>query len=273
MNCSAIRPYLQAFVDDELSPERAIDVELHLNDCKECACEAELTSSLAFATRVSVGEVSMCPEFRARLCQSVSDERKRQESPRMSPLSWRVITPLAAAAGLTLFFSYGYGRVNRQAGHDLEPMSSQVNAASSQDNLVDMLVQHHAARDIPDVTDSSSVGSMEPQLGFPVRAPDFDRYGAKFEGATLFRVNGHSAAMLRYNLGGRRISLYVYNPDEVPLRAQRALQPRVVGDRAIFVGTRRGYSIATCEQQGVGYAVAGDLSGDESAELVAAVYH
>jgi anti-sigma factor RsiW len=273
MNCSAIRPYLQAFVDDELSPERAIDVELHLNDCAECACEAELTSSLAFATRVSVGEVAMCPEFRARLCQCMSDERKRQESPRLSPLSWRVITPLAAAAGLTLFFSYGYGRVNRQAAHNLDSASSQVTAASSQDNLVDMLVQHHAARQVPDLSESTTVVNMEPQLGFPVRAPDFERFGAKFEGATLFRVNGHTAGMLRYNLGGRRVSLYLYNPDEVPLRGQRALQPRVVGDRAIFVGSRRGYSIATCEQQGVGYAVAGDLSGDESAELVAAVYH
>lgn len=273
MNCSAIRPYLQAFVDDELSPERAIDVEQHLNSCKECACEVELTSSLAFATRVSVGETTMCPDFRARLCVCLADERKRQESPRLSPLSWKVITPLAAAAGLTLFFSYGYGRVNRQATHGAAPLTSQVATASSQDSLVDMLVQHHAARDIPDVTEPSSVGNMEPQLGFPVRAPDFGRYGAKFEGATLFRVNGHSAAMLRYNLAGRRVSLYVYNPEEVPLRTQRLLQPRVVGNQAIFVGTRRGYSIATCENQGVGYAVAGDLSGDESAELVAAVYH
>jgi len=37
------------------------------------------------------------------------------------------------------------------------------------------------------------------------------------------------------------------------------------------VGNRRGYSIATCEREGVGYAVTTDLSGDESAELVAAL--
>lgn len=271
MNCTAIRPYLQAFVDDELSPERSIDVELHLNECSECATEVELVGSLAEATRVSVTEVNMCPEFRARLCQCVADERKRQETPRITPLSWRVIAPLAAAAGLTLFFSSGYSHVNRQQdAEDWQSPSSTVNA-SNQDNLVDMLVRHHASRENTGVTD---VEGMEPQLGFPVRPPDLARYGAQFEGATLLRVNGGraQAAMLRYNLGGRRVTLYLYNPEEVPLRAQRALQPRVVGDRAVFVGSRRGYSIATYEQQGVGYAVAGDLSGDESAELVAAVY-
>jgi anti-sigma factor RsiW len=63
----------------------------------------------------------------------------------------------------------------------------------------------------------------------------------------------------------------MYNPEELPLRAQRALHPSVVGSQAVFVGNRRGYSIATCERKGVGYAFTGELSDEESAELVAAV--
>jgi anti-sigma factor RsiW len=45
-----------------------------------------------------------------------------------------------------------------------------------------------------------------------------------------------------------------------------------MGSRAVFTGRRRGYSIATFEQKGVGVAMTGDLSNEESAELVAAAY-
>jgi hypothetical protein len=50
------------------------------------------------------------------------------------------------------------------------------------------------------------------------------------------------------------------------------LEPRVVHDVPIHVGAHRGNSIAAREQHGVGYAVATDLTGDESAELVAAIH-
>ena len=52
-----------------------------------------------------------------------------------------------------------------------------------------------------------------------------------------------------------------------PLRAR--LEPRVVRDMAVYVGTRRGYSIAAAEQRGVGYAAATDLDDAETAELIA----
>ena len=37
MSCTELRPYLQAYVDNELSPERSIDVERHILRCQECA--------------------------------------------------------------------------------------------------------------------------------------------------------------------------------------------------------------------------------------------
>jgi len=45
-----------------------------------------------------------------------------------------------------------------------------------------------------------------------------------------------------------------------------------VRNESVYVGNRRGVSIAATEHRGVGYAVATDLNDDESAELVAAVY-
>jgi len=270
MNCCAVRPYLQAYVDKELSPERSIDVEQHLASCEQCAEEVEFTYSLCCATRNSVSEVAMCASFRSRLSECVTEERKRQErTVHNRPLSWRVIAPLAAAAALTLFFSAGQP-VNSSVDESWKGVAASAQVAP--DNLVDLLVRHHAKNEEPEMMEPSSVERLEPHLGFRVRAPNLDRYGARFEGAALVPVNHSRAAVLRYNLGGRRVTLYMYDPEKLPLRAQRALQPKVVGDRAVFVGNRKGYSIATCERHGVGYAVAGELTGEESAELVAAVY-
>lgn len=263
MSCAEIRPYLQAFVDEELSPERSIDVERHLGQCRECAAEVELTRSLCRATRTSVAGVAMCPEFQSRLCACLAEERRRQEgSSGSAPLSIWVITPLAAAAALALFFGV------RETDHaDEIPV-----ARASNDQLVDLLVDYHTNPAEPEAVDPSTVAHLEPELGFPVRAPDLGAFGARFEGANLIPFDQTRLARLRYSLGGRRVTLYMYDPEELPLRAQRALEPHVVGSRAVFVGSRRGYSIATCEKKGVGYAFTGELSDEESAELVAAVY-
>jgi hypothetical protein len=79
------------------------------------------------------------------------------------------------------------------------------------------------------------------------------------------------AASLRYRLGGHRVTLYVYDSSRFPLRA--TLEPRVVRNMPVYVGTRRGYSIAAVERRGLGWAVATDLTDRESAELAAASAH
>lgn len=262
MSCMLHRPYLQAYVDQELSPERAIDVESHLRECEECAAEVELTRSVCRATRQTVTSVSMCPGFQSRLGACLAEERKRQEAKASSQLSWKVIAPLSAAAAVTLFVGVQYRRASEEA-----PV-----VRASSNNLVDVLVDYHNNSDEPDAVDPSTVAEMEPQLGFPIHAPDLNRFGARFVGADLVPIDHTTMAKLRYTIAGRRVTLYMYDAEKLPMRAQWALSPGVVGQRAVFTGNRRGYSIATSEQQGVGYAVTGDLSREESAELVAAVY-
>lgn len=264
MTCDDIQPYLDAFIDDELSPERTLDVKRHLRQCSACLTEVQAVEAMVTATRTSVNEAPMCPDFRSRLEQCLAEERKRQEHGVWHhPLGYRVILPVAAAAAMAL----GYGWYQQSGpGQTGQPV-----IASSDTNLVDLLVNHHTRPPTPSVTDTSSVTRLEPKLGFPVHAPNLERYGARFVGASLVSVNGAAAALLHYDIRGRRLTFYVYNPEELPLRAIRALHPRVVGNQAVFVGHRRGYSIATCERQGVGYALAADLSDEESAKLVAAV--
>jgi len=273
MSCEELRSYLEAFVDDELSPERTLDVQAHLRHCSACQAEVELSRAIARTTRHAAADVCMCPDFEARLRGSLAAECKKLESEQQHaharPLGWKTIAPLSAAAAAVL--SLGFLASQKSALFNSNPPSVAVKQASTAENLVDLLVQHHTRSGNPELMDSNAFNRMEPELGFPVHPPNLDRYGARFLGASMVRIDQNQAASLHYSLNGRRFTLYVYNPDQMPLRAVRALHPTVVGNDAVFVGKRSGYSVATCEKEGIGYAVAADLTDRESAELVAAV--
>lgn len=267
--CNEVRPYLEAFADQELPTDRLLDVERHLHQCEDCRSEVELSHHLAAVTRSAVEDVPVCPAFQARLCSALKAERRRQEHPSLlRPLPFKAVLPLAAAAAATLYVGYRYSQEKQ----------SSASLAAADTVLVDTLLKHHTSHRAPasaggaaTARGTAELAALEPTLGFPVRAPNLDRYGARFVGASLLNVNDVHAASLHYSLAdGRRVTFYVYDPEQLPLRGLRTLHPRVVGDRAVFVGQRRGYSLATCEQQGIGYAVAGDVPDDKSAELVLA---
>lgn len=271
MKCCEARAYLEAYSDAELCPDRALDVEAHLSDCSSCQGELELQGTVKHLTRSCCSKDTMSAEFASRLKVSVGEEATRQAHIRAAnlPLSWSTITPLAAVAAAAFWFSFSANRV-RTDDVQLESKMPYVSAAAGTDQLVEALVQHHSAlKNNPRYRDRAELPTMEPELGLPIREPNLDRYGARFEGAEILHMKSANAASLYYSVAGRRVTLYVYDPEELPLRTMRDLEPRVVGNRAVFVGKRRGYSIAACERQGVGYAVATDLTDEESAELVA----
>jgi anti-sigma factor RsiW len=267
--CHDIRPYLEAFGDDELSTEKSLEVELHLGSCARCAEQVSLGRALKRTTREVVKSDGLpSPEFMARLQTVFAEEREREEArqPHARPLSWRLVAPLAAAAALVLTF----GMVReRTADDDLAPRPKHVEASAM--NLMDELVRYHAAPSTPEVTDRSALGGLEPHVGVPMRAPALDPYGARFLGASLVPVEHHRAASLQYNVAGHRVTVYVFNPQWVPVRSLRSLEPRVIGDRAVFVGMHNGYSIAAIEKRGIGYVIATDLDDRESAEMVASI--
>lgn len=273
MKCCEVRAYLEAYADSELAPERALDVEAHLSDCCPCQRELSLSRTVCRLTRSACAPSAISSEFEERLRGVLREECLEIENHRLAtlPLSWAAITPLAAAAAAAFWFNFSTNRPGL-AHSAPENMTDIMSAASGPDQLVEALVQHHSQPKPPRFTDTISVSRVvEPTLRLPIHLPDHDWNGAHFEGANIVNVRSAHAASLHYSMGKHRITLYVYDPDELPLRTLRDLEPRVVGDRAVFVGQRRGYSIAACERQGVGYAVAGDLSDDESAELLAAL--
>ncbi|GMV19728.1 MAG: hypothetical protein HS104_23250 [Polyangiaceae bacterium] len=283
--CRRAAPLLEPFSDGELAADRVVEVETHIADCACCRESVELNQSLKLSLRRAVqAEAEPSSEFAERVARALSAERERQEAreerreaqERGRPLAWRFIVPVAAAAGATL----AWGALEQQGkapgyegGVSTNMATSTPVVTASLEQMVDEFVSHHAQSKDPEVMEPSMVNKLEPEVGVPVRVPSLQQYGLRWEGASVVPVRqlNQRAASLRYTFDGHRVTLYVYNSARFPLRA--TLEPRVVRNTPVYVGSRRGYSVAAVEKRGVGYAVATDLDDRESAELVVASMH
>lgn len=260
--CRRSAALLEPFMDGELPPERVVEMEQHLADCSCCRERVELSDAVRHSLKKVVTETQPSAEFMNRVSRALATERTRQDETsrweeRGKPLAWRFIAPVAAAAGFTLV--WGAVSDDSSAQKTRAAMTSQAQPAptmtASVDQLIDELVSYHARAADPQVTEPSMVNKLEPEVGVPVPGPSLQKYGLRWEGASVVPVHQQNqrAASLRYSFDGHRVTLYVYNSAHLPLRA--TLEPRVVRNTPVYVGSRRGYSIAAVETRGVGYAV------------------
>jgi len=280
--CRHLQPLLETFVDGELAAEKVVEVEQHLVDCTLCTSRVRLNEAVRLSTRQAVRSAAVpSAAFEQRLRAAFAAEREREiqaeeflREPR-GALPWRTIVPVAAAAAVTMAWaastneSRGAHPNQDYAAANAMPLSPTANV----DQLIEEFVNYHANSPAPEVTEPTLIQKLEPEVGMPVRLPSLSQYGARWEGASVVPVRNQRdqrAASLRYRVDGHRVTLYVYNSARYPLRA--TLEPRVVHNLPIYVGTRRGYSIAAQESRGVGYAIATDLDDRESAEIVASIH-
>jgi len=273
VTCHAIVLLLEPFIDGELSPEKVLEVEQHLRGCTGCVERVRLSEALRGSLR-RVVEPSSVPTdaFRARLASAIEAARQREwearvlerqiEQSRM--LSWRTILPVAAAAALTLVWA-------ASANNDMQVSSNkhQYARVDNVDDLIEGFVAHHVSSP-PEVMSSTLLPEFDRQVGVPVRVPSLTRYGANWEGVSVVPIRNQRAASFRYKIGSHKVTLYMYDSARFPI--EKRLERRQVGDTAVYVGSRRGYSIGATDSRGVGYALASDLNDAETAELVAALY-
>jgi anti-sigma factor RsiW len=272
-DCARISHSIGVYVDGELDPAHAIELEGHVLACSTCS---ERIATLQ-AMRKSLKRTSAprCPDLlRARLAATIERERQQQAGraaedgigPKLIRLRYAV--GLAAAAGVV--FAMG---MSRQAPPSSTPGHKPDAAVYTNGfDILDDLVSLHANPLPPETTNPDELPRLDPLVGVPVRRPPFQPFGASFNGARVNSMRDRRAALLQYTFrGGHRVTVYVFNPRVVEVKAM-PLQERVVRQRAVYVGNVRGYSIAAAEQSGVGYALASDLSADQSTEAVLAAF-
>jgi anti-sigma factor RsiW len=275
-SCRNLSPMLDAHVDGELSPEQAVAVEAHAVDCASCGARLRLEQAMRSSLRRAVHQASApTAAFQERLAQSLAAERERLASGsdnttrRGAMLSWNTIVPLAAAAALALVWSASKEKDAKRVAHPTTT-ANVATADMNVDQLLDDLVDRHIEPSTPAVVEPTELVRFEPEVGVPVKLPSLQQYGARWEGGRVVPVRNQRAASLRFHVAGHRMTLYVYNSERFPLKNK--LEARVVKNEPVYVGWKRGYSIAATDHHGVGYAIASDMNDQENAEMVASLH-
>ena len=274
--CRHFVPLLEPFRDGELSPADVVDVEAHLVECERCAERLRLGEAMRVSLKEHVRAAApVSDSFEARIRMVMAAELGREERldapvdlhSRM--LSWRGIMPIAAAAAVVMVWAASANNRTRDTGGVAK--GDIASPPASVEKLIEELVANHQRSSGPQFTEQAIFPQLEPEVGVPVRAPNFNQFGARWEGVSVVPVSNQRAASLRYRIAGHKLTVYVYDASRMPVRS--TLQQRLVRDEPVYVGSRHGVSIAATERRnGVGYAIATDLNKDESAELVASIY-
>jgi len=296
-NCADVAPLLDTFADGELSAELTLAIEQHLNHCAHCNTVVERASSLKKHLRAAVYDQSaVSPEFMARIQGTLATEARALDTQERlkrlgihpsstlswGPLSWRTILPFVAAACALLWVNMKRTQVPTVATGPAKVHEASAMDPAALDEVLDELIDYHSTPPVSQLTEPALVPALERDVGVRVHLPSFEgsRWAAnkepnslgvpQWQSASVVPVHNQRAAYLRYKVGAHWVTLYVYNSGRFPVH--RKLEQRVVRDLPVYVGERRGYSIAARERKGIGYAVATDFSDSDSAELVAAIH-
>jgi anti-sigma factor RsiW len=301
-DCTRFSAWVAPYVDGELDPGHAVEMEAHVVGCPTCAERVALLRAMRVSLRrtaVRHAPEALCARVRATIEQerervssnpSAGDRQSRWEgaASARSPVGeggehklmrLRYAVGLAAAAGVLFSMSMSRyfqpramaGTLGEVPGGELAGATDTASTRMSIDGLLDELLALHARPFPPDTTDPEQLARFDPLLGVQVRRPAFKPLGASFDGARVHAVSDRGALLqVQYTVpGGKRVTMYVFNPRVLPVQATR-LEPRMVRHRPMLVGRLRGYSVAALEQSGVGYAFASDLDADESTKMVLA---
>jgi anti-sigma factor RsiW len=263
MNCRELREYLFAFLDSELDAPLSIEVQRHLEQCPECASEAEIERAI-----------------RRNLSQSLHDPgdgRTAIEEPNLEAVLSRITSrgmststiatrlrrwvPMLATAAVIAIAVIGGVTWN----------SGRTHYASNQ--FVELLIsdfEHFQERGRPlqiASADPSAVSSwLAEQTALVVALPAVQEKDGKLLGARKCKIDGKPAAFAIYDLGGTLASLVVVpgpHPDV-------DIMERVEQDGHIhWVDRCKGHTVLACKRGALVYAAVSTLPEDRLFALMA----
>ena len=279
MTCRSTLRALDPYVDGELEASDSLHVEGHLDGCATCAERARFQRAMKRTLQAESRTERAPDSLRLRLERSAGSIRERE---RVRRPSWQSAIPWAAAAGISLMFGGGMRAFGTRAPAD--PSHDAVTAAAAHSFALDEFAAVHASPLPPEELDPVRVTSVfSPIVGVPVRPNQFvdEIFNQKstprpsFGGARLMRVHNEAAATLFYDFGGKRVTVFVFDPQRIRVRAAPYLAPRMVRmhgeDKMILIGRSKGYPLATFERDGIGYAVSADMTDHDVLAIAASL--
>lgn len=254
MRCQDLEHDLASFLDGELEQPELSAIELHLRDCPSCCALVATQTELKRAVRRSLPPVDPAPTLIQRV-QGALDACDRERAltiragygpgSRWALLRWPLAAVATTAAALALWLLPLRSEPPRVVGETIE---------RHQRNLP------LEVRGGPEVVRSWFDGKVP----FAVPPPSLEPV-ASLRGGRISHIGDREAAYLQYELHGRPISVFVFDPNGMHLVAPRR---QVIGNREVFLEGSRGYRVAVFRDQGLGYAITSSLDEPDFIRVV-----
>ena len=263
MNCRELREYLFAFLDSELDAPLSIDVQRHLEQCPECAREAEIERAIRRQLSNVLHERDDEPagggesELEA-IVTTITTRDSGSVRRARRPRRWPAVLVAAAVLGFAIIG--GVKWIGRQTPH-------------SGNQFVDLLISdfaHFEEKGRPlqiASSDPSAVSNwLVDQTALVVALPDLNDWDGKLLGARKCKIDGRPAAFAVYDLGGTLASLVVLpgaHPDVDTME-------RVEQDGHVhWVDRCKGHTVLACKRGALIYAAVSTLPEERLFPLMA----
>ena len=262
MNCRELREYLFAFLDSEVDSALSIDVQRHLEQCPECAREAEIERTirrqLANALHESNGEQTHAsdPPLDEVFARAASGDKPRLKS---APLRWRWVSALSAAAVIGFVAVVGFLRGDGEPAHH-------------SNQFVDLLIadfEHFQAKGQPlqivssDPTEVSNW--VTEQTAFNITLPALGEAHGRLLGARKCTIDGKPAALAAYDFHGALASLVVMPGTYPDIDSMERIEQ---DGHTHWVDRCKGHTVLACKRGALVYAAVSTLPEDRLLALM-----
>jgi anti-sigma factor RsiW len=251
MTCENWRVWLDAYVDEDCTPEQLAGIEDHLQSCSSCAAEALARLQLKRATRAAaIAHFIPSPEFRLRVEKSTRKSRK--------PIWKSVWIPGLAIVSALFLIALSATVLTRRQVRD-----------QALAELLDLHVATLASANPVDVvsTDRHTVKPwFQGKLPFTFNLPELQDSSFKLAGGKLVYFRDNAGAQLLFEVRKHQISVFILED-----------QPNSAGLPAAVTATNeRGFSVETWSQSGLRYVAISDTNAADVhalADLLRAAGH
>jgi anti-sigma factor (TIGR02949 family) len=273
--CRVVRKHVDAMVDGELDSTTQVEFDQHLGTCPICREHVLFAKSVKTATKRALAPVKAPEALRLRVLTAIdaAPVPARQTVPQRPSLPagssaemlgvaggkrrggfMTFAVPAAAAAAVLVVF----GTPSDEEA-DAPPIAP----------LVEDVVRRHSAAPPPEVSGPGNqvAGFFRGMLAFPARPVEFKgNHDAALVGARLSNVREREAAAFYYDVGGRRVTVMVFEPPPAALEGADRVH---LHGRDVYYRNVHGYTVPIVEEDGLAYAFTGDLDSGSMMRLAA----
>ena len=259
MSCNDFRPFLGAYIDDEVDEREAAEFESHLDSCGACRAELETQLRIKRTMQQALGDDAAPEELKERVLAGMSEIDAEREGDEPTSSRSRPLAALAAAIPLMLGVSVILW---------LMPSLTVAPVESGQPPVVENTVDWHRQAfpvEVPGPDRSHVATWFDGKVEFPVRIPEFKKEGVRLVGGRIAHVQDRRAAYLSYQVNGARMSVMIFHGEGVKVPSSRI---REVGGHEVALFNNHGYEVAVLQDGGLTYTLTSELAENELLDVV-----